>query len=91
MLEEPSKEKTAPRTSFFLAIKSLRFIAIDIHGPLPKTKSGLQYIVVVTDQFPMRPKAILTAKTTAIIVAIICLEHLVSNFGKRTKVLTNNE
>lgn len=56
------------------------FVAIDILGPFPKTKSGNKYIVVITDCCYKLTIPFLTKKTTATRLSNIFKEHWVPNF-----------
>lgn len=67
-------KKQQQKGRLFPAAEPLEFITIDILRPLPKTNSGNEEIVMVTDRFSKLTKAILT-KTTARRVVIIFLEN----------------
>lgn len=75
---------------FFPAKELLVYIVIDVFVPVQKTKSGNQYIDVITYWISKQTETIQTAKTTATKVAAIFLEHWVSNSGIPTKLPTNN-
>lgn len=74
----------------FPATDPLELISIEILVLLPKTKSGTQYIFLVTDRFSKLAKQIPTTKTTGTAVASIVLENSVSNLCITTKLLTGN-
>lgn len=62
---------------------------MNIFGPLPKTKQGSQFVVVITDRYTKRTKAIPTTKN-ATTVARILLEHWVAYYAITSKLLTDN-
>ena len=74
----------------FPANGPLEFVAMDILGPLPKTKQGNQFVVVLTDRYSKLTRAIPTGKTTATTVATIFVDHWVIPYGIPNYVLTDN-
>lgn len=74
----------------FPTTEPLKFIAILVLVPLPKTRSGKQYIVVATDRVSNLTKVLPTAKTTTSSVATIFLKHLVRNSSTPKRDLTDN-
>lgn len=87
---KPGNKKTVTKTSVFPATAPLKTIAIDILNTLLTTRSGNQWIVVMTNRFSKLAREITTTKTTATTVATIFLEHWVSNFGLPVKNPTGN-
>ena len=43
--------KQSNKLRLFPATKQLEYVAIDILGPLPKSKDGYRFILVITDRF----------------------------------------
>ena len=74
----------------FPAKGPLEYIAIDILGPLPRTKTGRQYVVVITDRYSKLTRAVPTAKITAPVVAAVVLEHWVIPYGIPNHILSDN-
>ena len=74
----------------FPAAGPLEFVAMDLLGPLPKTKSGHVYVLVITDRFSKLTRAIPLGSTTASSVAKAFLEHWVYVYGVPNYLLTDN-
>lgn len=64
-------------------------MAIDILRPLLKTKSGNQFIEVLTDRYSKLTKVVPAALITAISLATIFVNHCLSNFCFTMTVLTD--
>ena len=64
----------------------LERVAVDIMGPLPKTDSGNEYIMVLTDYFTKWTEAYPLANHTAQTVADVMMEQFVSRFGIPQKI-----
>lgn len=64
------------------------YIATDILGPLQETREGNQFIVVVTEPFTKVTTAIPRTETNATKVALIFVYHMISNYGSRSRLLT---
>jgi hypothetical protein len=73
------------RRTYFLKLfpplGPLEFIAIDILGPLPKTKSGHQYLVIISDRFSKLTRAVPVRNVTAETVAIAFFNEWLSVYG----------
>lgn len=65
----------------FLREGQLEFVSMDILGPLPNTKTGNKFIVVMTDHYSILTRAIPTKKTTATDVARVFVESWVRKYG----------
>jgi hypothetical protein len=59
----------------------LKRIALDIMGPLPQTKQGNKYILVIGDYFTKWKEAYAMPDQTAVTVALIVVNEFVSRFG----------
>lgn len=68
----------------------LEFIAIDLLGSLPRTRSGNRYMVVMKDRFLKLNKSLKTAITTATTVTTSSMKQCVRNIGIPVKVVANN-
>ena len=68
--------------------KSFEWIAMDITGPLPKTTSGHQYILVISDYATRFPEAYPLMRFTAISVTDKLID-LFSRVGIPNEILTD--
>lgn len=68
----------------------LDFVARAILGLLPKTTSGDQYVVVVTDRYSNITRAIFSSETTSVHIANIILDHWIIPSGISSFLLTDN-
>lgn len=57
------------------AHRPLKFIAMEILGPLPKTNTGNEFIIFITDLYEKLTRAILSMKTIEPHVASIFSDH----------------
>lgn len=62
-----SQHKRPPQ--LLLPSKTLDFVALDILGPLPKAKSRIQYVVVVTYRYSKLTRVISSSKTASTHIA----------------------
>ena len=74
----------------FPADKPLDFVAADILGPLPKTKHGKRFILVVTDRFSKLTKTESLRTITSLSVAKAFCRIWVFNYGTPSILLTDN-
>ncbi|CAN8070204.1 unnamed protein product [Agarophyton chilense] len=74
----------------FPAAGPLEFVAIDLLGPLRKTKNGYQHILVITDRFSKLTRAIPLKKTMSTTLAIAFLNNWVYPYGTPLYLLTDN-
>ena len=74
----------------FPATGPLEFVAMDLLGPLSKTKNGNRFILVITDRFSKFTRSIPLRTTTAASVAKAFLDHWVYAYGAPQYLLTDN-
>ncbi|CAN8063813.1 unnamed protein product [Agarophyton chilense] len=74
----------------FPAAGPLKFVAIDLLGPLPQTKNGDQHIIVITDRFSKLTRAIPLKETNSTTLAIAFLNNWVYLYGAPLYLLTDN-
>ena len=60
-------------TKFFQPSGPLKNIAIDLLGPLSKTRNGNKYIVVISDRYSKLTRAVIMRKTTEPFLAAVAL------------------
>lgn len=68
----------------------LAFIAIDIIGPLPRTKPGNQVLVIITDCYNKRTRLILTPNLLSTDITHIFLNHWVVPYGIPDIILSDH-
>ena len=69
------------RLRLFLATRPLESLAIDILGPVPKTKAGKRFLFVITDRFSKLTQVVALRTITAYTVAIAFCEPWVFKYG----------
>lgn len=74
----------------FPATEPLESVAMDLLGPLPKTKKGNQYILVITDRFTKLTQIVPLRTITAEAVAAAFVIHWVFKYGTPKQTLTDN-
>lgn len=74
----------------YLPATPLEFVAVDILGLLPKTKTSSGFIIVMTNRCSKLTRAIPTKKTTATDVAHILVEDWAVPYDVPIQLLTNN-
>ena len=85
--------RTRTKTTFlklFPPSRPLEFVGIDLLGPLPKTRRGNLYLLVITDRFSKWTRAIAMSETTAPDVAIRFFADWCSIFGAPLMLLSVN-
>lgn len=70
--------------------RRLKYVAMNKLCSFPKTRSGKQFIVVITDLYPKLTIATSTARTTVAAVVTISFDHWISNFGIQLWTLADN-
>lgn len=86
------RHKQYPTHRLLLKLFSLEapmtFVTMDILEPLPKTKSGIKFIIVMMDHYSKLARGIWTRKTTTTDAARIFVEVLVMPYGIPDRLLT---
>ena len=82
-------KKTNP-LKLFPAAKPLEQVAIDILGPLPKSISGAQFVLVMTDRFSKLTQAVPLTKIKAQDVAAAFLNEWVFKYGPPKHLVSDN-
>lgn len=82
--------KLQRQLQLFPASGPLEFVALDILGPLPKTKKENLYVVVMTDRYSKLTRDIPTSSITTTAVKYIFSEHWINPHGIPAFVLTDN-
>lgn len=75
----------------FPASETLKFIAKNILGLLPKLNQGNYYNCVIKDRYSKPTRAILVSRTSFTPMANICLEHWIVPLGIITYLWTDSE
>lgn len=68
----------------------LEYVGMAILGPIPKTKEGIQLLVVMTEKYKKLIRAVPVEKSSATTVARIILVHQVTNYSFPSKLLNDN-
>ena len=84
------RRKKQHKTRLFPPTGPLQDVAMDLLGPLPKTRLGNQYVLVITDRFSKLTRAIPMAKTTAPFIAAVFLNNWIMPYGIPDTILTDN-
>lgn len=82
------RRHTSPLT-LFPATEPLTELSVDILGPLPTSKRGYQFILVITNRFAKMANCIALRSITAISVVSAVLEHWVACYGPPDKTLSD--
>ena len=78
------------RLRLFPATRPLESLAIDILGPLPKTKTGKRFLLVITDRFKKLTQVVALRTTTAYTVATAFCDAWVFKYGVPRSLLSDN-
>ena len=82
--------KKQHKTVLFPPRGPLADIAMDLLGPLPMTKNGNQFILVITCRYSKLTRSIPMSKTTAPFIATSTLNHWILPYGIPESILTDN-
>ena len=82
------RRHTSPLT-LFPAKEPLTEVAVDILGPLVRSKAGNKFVLVLTDRFSKLTKCMALRRITAISVASAVLDTWVSCYGPPSKLLSD--
>jgi Integrase core domain len=86
--------KRSPRRTYPLTIfppdRALKFVAIDVLKPLPKTTRGNQYVLCICDRFFKMSVAVAVPDQTASTMAQVFIDRWVAVFGIPITFLTDN-
>lgn len=69
---------------------TLQFVAFDFLGPLPRTASGIQHVIVIADRYTTLTGAIPTSRTTATDVVNALFNHWVIRYNIPKFLLTDS-
>ena len=82
--------KNLNRLRLFPATRPLESLAIDVLGPLPKTKAGRRFLLVITDRFTKLTQVVALRTTTAYMVATAFCNAWVFKYGVPRSLLSDN-
>ena len=75
--------------TLFPATEPLTDLSVDIFGPLPATKAGNRFILVITDRFSKLTKCVALRRITAISVASANIDAWVTCYGPPDRILSD--
>jgi len=82
------RRHTSPLT-LFPPTEPLTDLSVDIFGPIPASKSGNRFILVITDRFSKLTKCVALRKITAMSVASAIIDAWVSCYGPSDRLLSD--
>ena len=82
--------KTKRLMKLFPATTPLEFIAIDILGPLPRTRKKNRYLLVISDRFTKLTQVVALPRINAYTVAVAFCESWVFKYGAPKQLLSDN-
>jgi transposase InsO family protein len=74
----------------FPAKAPLESVAMDILGPLPKTRHGNRFRLVIVDRYSKITRTVPLRTTTALVVAQAFCDHWIFVYGPPVSLLTDN-
>ena len=74
----------------FMATRPLESVGIDILGPLPKSKSGHRFIVVITDRFSKLTQIVAVKRIRAWDIAVAFVDEWVFKYGPPQTLVSDN-
>jgi len=84
------RRHTSPLT-LFPATEPLTDLSVDIFGPIPATKAGSRFILVITDRFSKLTKCVALRRITEISVASAIIDAWVAFYGAPDRILSDQE
>ena len=84
------EQKNVYPMRLFPATKPLEYVAMDILGPLPRTRHGMRFILVITDRFTKLTKTVPLRTITSLAVARAFCREWVFSYGTPKTLLTDN-
>jgi len=82
------RRHTSPLT-LFPDTEPLTDLSVDIFGPIPATKAGDPFILVITDRFSKLTKCVALRRITAISVASTIIDAWVACYGPPERILSD--
>jgi len=82
------RRHTTPLT-LFPATEPLTELSVDIFGPIPASKRGNRFILVITDRFAKLTKCVALRRITAMSVASAIIDAWVSAYGPPDRILSD--
>jgi len=79
---------TTPLT-LFPATEPLTELSVDIFGPIPASKKGDRFILVITDRFAKLTKCVALRRSTAMSVASAIIDAWVSAYAPPDRILSD--
>ncbi|CAF1387559.1 unnamed protein product [Didymodactylos carnosus] len=87
---KPENKKPAGLMQPNLVLQPWTVVGIDITGPLPKTRRGNTYILVVIDYFTKWVELFPLSSTKAKIIAQIFTDEVICRYGLPLKIISDN-
>ena len=82
--------RQAGAMKLFQAVRPLEDLAIDILGPLPKSKQGYSFILVITDRFSKLTQAVPLKAIKATDVSVALVNEWLFKYGAPKRLLSDN-
>jgi len=82
------RRHTTPLT-LFQATEPLTELSVDIFGPIPASKKGNRFILVITDRFAKLIKCVALRRITAMSMASAIIDAWVSAYGSPDRILSD--
>ena len=82
--------KNSNPMKLFPATAPLESMAMDLLGPLKKSKAGNRFILVMTDRFTKLTQVVTLRRNTAAVIAEAFCQHWVFKYGTSKETLTDN-
>jgi len=82
------RRNTTPLT-LFQATEPLTELSVDIFGPIPASKKGNRFILVITDRFAKLTRCVALRRTTSMSVASAIMDAWLSAYGPPDRILSD--